>query len=103
MIYLGDNVVELNIKKTEDKDICKINSSNTEIENINDAVLELLIRVKELENKVESNDIYKANSYNTQQNTYNSVVELSAKINQLIDRYKKTERKADILWGAWRS
>lgn len=103
MIYLGDNVVELNIKKTEDKDICKINSSNTEIENINDAVLELLIRVKELENKVESNDIYKANSYNTQQNTYNSVVELSAKINQLIDRYKKTERKADILWGAWRN
>lgn len=103
MIYLGDNVVELNIKKTEDKDICKINSSNTEIENINDAVLELLIRVKELENKVESNDIYKANSYNTQQNTYNSVVELSAKINQLIDRYKKTERKANILWGAWRS
>ena len=96
-------MVELNIKKTEDKDICKINSSNTEIENINDAVLELLIRVKELENKVESNNIYKANSYNTQQNTYNSVVELSAKINQLIDRYKKTERKADILWGAWRS
>lgn len=96
-------MVELNIKKTEDKDICKINSSNTEIENINDAVLELLIRVKELENKVESNDIYKANSYNTQQNTYNSVVELSAKINQLIDRYKKTERKANILWGAWRS
>ena len=103
MIYLGDNVVELNIKKTEDKDICKINSSNTEIENINDAVLELLIRVKELENKVESNDIYKANSYNTQQNTYNSVIELSAKINQLIDRYKKTERRANILWGAWRS
>ena len=96
-------MVELNIKKTEDKDICKINSSNTEIENINDAVLELLIRVKELENKVESNDIYKANSYNTQQNTYNSVVELSAKINQLIDRYKKTERKSNILWGAWRS
>lgn len=96
-------MVELNIKKTEDKDICKINSSNTEIENINDAVLELLIRVKELENKVESNDIYKANSYNTQQNTYNSVVELSTKINQLIDRYKKTERRANILWGAWRS